>query len=411
MIVRRWLPALCCASLLSGCASLGAPPSCRIVAKPIVRKQPVAWHLFDVTVLSQIEQGLNPARVARKGLGIPQPAHNLVNGEVSEGSFFADRPIESLDADAIRRGPTRPDQHATPPFVITRLKQEGKTPGFFVRDASGGRFLFKLDLAGYPELVTGAEVVASKLLHALGYYVPSYEIVTVEPKDLALSADLAAAAQADLQRLLAGHAREGRVRVSASRFLDGEILGPFRFQRHRDCAELRALKLAYAWINNTDAKDHNTLLAWSGNAATGFLIDFGSSLGADASHGPKRPCQGWLNDVDLKELMLETLTLGLRDNGCDPQERPFSAAVGLFSPRFDPIRWKPYAPNLAFEEITQADARWMAKRIAAFSREQLVAAVDAGRYHDPEDSARIVEVLEARRQAIRDAYLNPEVTP
>ncbi len=47
----------------------------------------------------------------------------------------------------------------------------------------------------------------------------------------------------------------------------------------------------------------------------------------------------------------------------------------------------------------------MARRLAQCSREQLEAAVAAGHYTDPRDAGRIVEVLEARRRAILNAYL------
>jgi len=377
-----------------------------VATKPVLRTQSIAWHLFDTAVLSQIEQGLNLVRVVRKAAGVPPPSVNLTDGQVPDSSFFTNRDLEAFSPEAVRKGPTRPGEVAEPPFVITRLKTEGKTGGFFVTDAKGRRFLFKLDLAGFPELGTGAEVVTSKLLYALGYHVPSYEIVVVKVEDLQLSPELANDRQAELARLLTGRVHEGVVRVSASRIVEGEILGPFRFKRHRDCAELRALKLAYAWVNNIDAKDHNTLLVWRRDHGIGYLIDFGSSLGADAATGPKHPCAGWVNRVDLKEWTLAWLTLGLRKTGCDPRETPWSPAVGLLSPRLDPIRWKPYEPNLAFEEITKAEARWMAARLARFSRAQLHAAVAAGQYHDPRDAEHLVEVLEARRAAIVKAYLH-----
>ncbi len=344
-------------------------------------------------------------RVVRKALGRPRPSHDLHDGIVPDSSFFTNRDMTHVSPEAIRRGPTQAGQEAQPPFVMTRMKVEGKTAGFFVRDTKGDRYLFKLDFVGYPELLTGAEVVTSKLLYALGYSVPSYEIVNVTQEQLTLSPTLPPETKEQLARLVTSHGQGGVIRVSASRFLDGEIVGPFSFKAHRHCTELRALKLAYAWVNNTDAKDQNTLMVWTGHRAMGYLIDFGSSLGASASRGSKGPCQGWVNDVDLKDITLELLTLGLHTTGCDSKERPWSPAVGLFSPRLDPIRWKPYAPNVAFEEITKADARWIAERLALFSRAQLDAAVSAGQYARREDAQRLVDVLEARRQAILRAYL------
>lgn len=409
--MRRWrLTGTLGLCLVLGCASFAPQTTghpCLLTTKPVIRPPSIAWHLFDVTVLSQLEQELDLVRVVRKVVGRPRPADDRVNGQVADSSFFTNRDIAGLSADDIRRGPTRAEQTATPPFVITRLKAEGKTAGFFVRDAHGERFLFKLDVPEAPELVTGAEVVASKLLHALGYFVPSYEIVQVGPNQLSIGPGLAITPE-ELRVRLGTRLRHGRLRVSASRLVDGDILGPFSFKQHRHCAELRALKLAYAWVNNTDAKDHNTLMAWTGTHAIGYLIDFGTSLGGDPVRGAKGPCQGWVNDVDLKDWTVQILTLGLHPNGCDPHERPVSPAVGLFSPRLDPIRWKPYAPNLAFEELTNDDGRWMARRLAGFSRAQLEAAVGAGQYSDPTDAERIVEILEARRNAILDTYLPDE---
>jgi hypothetical protein len=195
------------------------------------------------------------------------------------------------------------------------------------------------------------------------------------------------------------------VRVSASRLLDGEIVGPARFRRFRDCAEARALKVVSAWVNNIDTKDHNTLLVWDGAKTTGYVIDFGTSLGADAGiGGPKSPCAGWTNIVDLSVLSTELLTLGMYRPPCEMHAQAFSPAVGLFSFRLDPRRWKPYAPNPAFEQMNDEDGRWIAGRIGRLSRAHLEAAVSAGQYSNPADAARILEVLEARRRSIIEQY-------
>jgi len=404
---------------LTGCAAWprqwGAQPCC-IEAKPVVRRQPIGWHLVDVTVVSQLKQALHLIRIGRKLAGVPVRSLNLADGRVADSAFFTNRDPAGLSPEQVRWGPTRPEDRAVAPFVITRSKVEGKTPGFFVTDSRGSRYLFKLDPIGAPELLSGAEVVTSKLLYVLGYHVPSYEVGLLAPEMLRLDpgATISAAGhrarpftEAELAALLAGRARDGLLRVAASKILEGEILGPARFKRFRDCAEIRALQLAYAWVNNIDAKDHNSLLVWNGRRTEGYLIDFGTSLGADAgAGGPKTPCAGWANTVDLKEAALEVSTLGLHRSGCDSADKPQSASVGLFSSRVDPSRWKPYAPNLAFEELNADDARWMAGRLARLSRAQIDAAVSAGQYSDPADAAYLVEMLEQRRQAIVQRYLD-----
>jgi len=389
--------ALAVAGLLAcGCAAPRGPAL--LTTRPAVKRQSIAAHLVGVSLLSP---ALDLARMGRQ----PSASSDLAGGEVPDSSFFTNRDIARLSPERVQAGPTQPGWRAQPPFTVTRIKEEGKTGGFVVRDAKGDRYLFKLDALGYPELVTGDEVVASKLLHAVGYYVPSYEIEQVRVADLHLDSSIDPEEYKEIEELVRERVTGGRVRVSASRYLEGEILGPFRFADYRRLAELRALRVLYAWLNNTDAKDHNTLMVWTGDRAVGYLIDFGTSLGGDAGRGAKRACRGWVYDVDLGNGLWELLTLGLHDNGCDPRARPHSPATGTFSARFDPRRWKPYAPNLAFEEMTEADAQWIAGKLARLSQAQVAAAVDAGRYTDPADAQYLVEMLEARRRTILDTYL------
>ena len=403
---------------LSGCATWPrewGTRACCIDTKPHITRQPIGWHLFDVTVVSQIKRAFQVVRIGRKLFGVPVRSLNLQNGEVTASAFLTGHDPAHLSPEEVRWGPTRPEDLARPPFTISKPKTEGKTPGFFVTDARGARYLLKLDPANAPELLSGAEVVTSKLLYALGYRVPSYEILQFDSKDLRIAPGVVAKeahgrshpfTSEELQALLEPRLRDGRVRVAASKILDGDILGPAPFKRFRDCAEIRALKVAYAWVNDIDTKDHNSLLVWDGKETVGYLIDFGTSLGADAGlAAPKRPCEGWQYVVDFKELSLELLTLGAHRSACDPKERPVDSQVGLFSRRVDPDRWKPYAPNLAFAEINRDDTRWIARRLARLSRAQIEAAVSAGQYSNPEDAAYLTETLDQRRLAIVDHYL------
>ena len=400
-----------CSAVISGCAawprSYGPRPCC-ITTKPVVRRQPIGWHLFDATVLTPIKQTFNLARQLRRLSGVPVPAFNIEEGVVSDSAFFTNRDPAHLSLDEVRWGPTRPDDLAQPPLVITKPKGEGKTPGFFVNDARGTTYLLKLDPIEAPELLSGAEVVTSKLLYALGYHVPSYEVLYLKPEELRIGPGVAIK-EAELQSLLQPRLTGGAVRVSASKFLEGEILGPASFKRFKDCADIRALKVAYAWVNDIDTKDHNSLLVWNGHETVGYLIDFGTALGADAGvAGPKDPCEGWVNTVDLHELTLKLVTLGSHREVCDTQARVFSPSVGLFSTHVDPDRWKPYVPNLAFSEMNEQDAKWIAARMARLSKEQIAAAVSAGQYSHPEDAAHLTDTLIQRRDAIVRHYREDE---
>jgi len=408
---RFRIVAAVCAILLSGCAawprSYGSRPCC-ITNKPIVTREPIWWHLFDVTVVTPVKQTFNLARQMRRLGGVPVKAWNMEDGEVSDSAFFTNRDPAHLSPDEVRWGPTRPDDLAQPPLVITKPKHEGKTPGFFVKDARGRTYLLKLDPLSAPELLSGAEVVTSKLLYALGYHVPSYEILRLAPDELRRDPQVPLT-EAALTTIIQPRLVEGKVRVSASKFLEGDILGPASFKRFKDCAEMRALKVVYAWVNNIDTKDHNSLLVWDGQQTRGYLIDFGTSLGADAGvGGPKDACEGWVNAVDLRELSLKVGTLGIYHEVCDVQTDVFSPGVGFFSSSVDPDRWKPYAPNLAFAEMNEQDAQWIAHRMARVSNEQIMAAVSAGQYSHSEDAAYLTNALIQRRDAIVRHYREDE---
>src|SRR5439155_22153256 len=61
--------------------------------------------------------------------------------------------------------------------------------GFQIKDAQGTRFAIKFDVPKYPELTTGAEVVATYLYWAAGYNVPDNVIVTFRREDLEIAPD------------------------------------------------------------------------------------------------------------------------------------------------------------------------------------------------------------------------------
>ena len=177
-------------------------------------------------------------------------------------------------------------------------------------------------------------------------------------------------------------------------------MAPFKFYGVEERREMRALKLGQGWINNLDCTDFNTLIAWhpQENLARYWLLDFSSALGA-SDHGPKRPKQGWEYTWDVFEQVTDLFTLGLDNEPYDRDAQPFSPTVGLFDDNYDPWRWKPLMPNMAFWEMTEADGRWLAEKIASFTPEQLRAAVAAGHYSRATDRDYLLQTL-LRRQAI-----------
>jgi hypothetical protein len=136
-----------------------------------------------------------------------------------------------------------------------------------------------------------------------------------------------------------------------------------------------------------------------------WILDFSSALGA-TDHGPKEPRQGWEHTWDVGQQLADLFTLGLPPRPYDEKAKPESPAVGLFDDNYDPWRWKPLMPNMAFADMTEADARWLAAKIAAFTPEQLRAAIAAGEYSHQRDRDYLLQML-LRRQAIIRRTLLP----
>jgi hypothetical protein len=77
------------------------------------------------------------------------------------------------------------------------------------------------------------------------------------------------------------------------------------------------------------------------------------------------------------------------------------AEVGHFeSELFDPPRWKPNYPNLAFEEMDDADAYWGAKIVTAFGDDLVRALAEAGDYSRAEVTDYVDAVFRERRDRI-----------
>lgn len=351
-------------------------------------------------------------------LGLPDaengPALNANTlGEVPRSSWFTPRELDSAQVAAgpdSRDGPSREG-----PWRVQSLKAGGNTAGLLIEDASGERFMLKFDPFAYPELTTGAEAVSTHLMYALGYHVPDNDVVFFRPDRLL--ADSARVDPNHLQEVIeeAFTYEKGRLRALASRFVEGEVMGPWRYYGtvaddgndifpHERRRELRGLRVAAAWLENIDTRLRNTLASWipSQDTTRGYvrhyLIDLGTTLGAGPRE-PLRPSGGHLRVYDLWNR--------LQRSPWDSVAPPPYRGLGSYEiEHFDPTTWKPNFPNPAFQRMDRADAFWVARRIASLDDADLRAAVAAGRYSDARTAEYLVRTLAARRDLIARTYLD-----
>src|SRR3954453_15021497 len=100
-------------------------------------------------------------------------------GGVPDSTWFTNRHASRrMSTDELRRGPGNedaPEQKGV--WRVTAAKSDGVTPGFTIEDSRGYRYLLKLDPPDFQELASGADMIGSKMLYALGYNTPENYIV------------------------------------------------------------------------------------------------------------------------------------------------------------------------------------------------------------------------------------------
>ncbi len=362
--------------------------------------------------------------------------------EVPDSAWFTNRILggHPTTAEDVARGPNTGDGPAPGTWLVSSGKSDGITPGFTIIDSAGARWFIKFDPRDWREMMSGAEVTATKLFHTLGYHVPENHVTRLTRSMLQIGERSTITASDggqrhltdhDIDRLLRMGAQEsdGSYRVVASKALEGRPVGPFLYEGarsddpndivpHEHRRELRAVRVFAAWTNHVDSKAINsldTLVSQDGRTIVRHhLIDFGSTLGS-ASIKPREYDEGHHYIFDPRETLKGMLGFGFYIPSFHFIEYPDIRSAGYFSAGgFDPPAWKPRVPNPAFRRARPDDTFWAARRVMAFTDEMIRAAVRTGGYSDPAAEKHVADTLIARRDAIGRAWLtdvNPIVDP
>lgn len=373
------------------------------------------------------------------------PAMNANSlGEVPDSSWFTNRiGVRDMSLEEIVRGPnTTSGPDVSAPLTIIAGKSGGITPGFTIQDARGDIYFVKVDPKRHPNLSTAPDVIVSKFFHAFGYGVPENYIAYLSPSQLRIGPKARVKVRGRktpmrpnyLKEVFAKAAAnaEGAIRVIASRALDGEPLGPFKFHGtrgddandvipHEHRRELRGYRVFCAWLNHDDSRSVNTLDMFVRTGERGWvrhhLIDFSSTLGSGSNAAreiaPQNPRAGHEYIIEFTPFLKTALSLGLWERPWRKIEYtyPLYAELGRFeSEHFEPQLWKPEYPNPAFERMRLDDAYWATKIVARFSDDMVRALVREGQYSDPEAERHLAQTLIVRRDKIVRYYfsqLNP----
>ena len=415
--------------LAGGCGTAPAPvrfvpgPVVTAVADTLPIPLPAEREFYRVT--HHIENfALRQARLHLDGRP-SRPALDVNRlGEVPASSWYRPR-LPGLTAADVGRGAggADPGPEAFFPWRILGMKHGGRNPGFVFADARGVRYICKFDKPGEPVVATAAGAVANRLLWALGYHVPDDRVVLFRRDQLRVAPGATykrhgsrrPLRERDIDALLARlpQARRGdHYRALVSRLLDGRPVGGFAYTGvrpddpndvipHERRRSLRALRVFGAWLNHVDLKEDNTLDLYVGEPGRGhlvhYLVDFDGCLGGywAARHEARI---GYAHDIDLEELALGIVTLGLRVRPYEDLPPPPHPELGLFlADPFDPGHWVPNYANDWLHACDPADAFWAGRMLARVTDDMIAAAVAAGRYEDPRAAELLQEILVKRR--------------
>lgn len=393
------------------------------IPEPERRKDSQYYDFFDATFFQQAKQAFDFPRHLRK-----KPAANVNSvDQVPDSSWFTNRNArQRMSVEEIKRGPSTtngPERQG--PWIVSR-KTAGITPGFRIKDGRGERYIIKFDPPDYPEMTSGAEVVATKLYYACGYNTPENYVVRFRPEILQIAPDATIVDWRGTERRMTAKdlhdvlskvpgLPDGTVRALASKWLSGENEGPFRYYGlrqddpndwipHDHRRELRGLRVIASWLNDNDIRERNTLDMYvtqhGRRFLRHFLIDFGSALGSETLF-PNTDRVGFEYILDAGEISKALLSLGVYNRPWGHRRKVLYKSIGYIeSEMFHPGRWKPNYPIIAFENMTVADGYWAAKIVMSFTDEQIRAAVDTAEYSDPAAADYLSRILMERRDKI-----------
>jgi hypothetical protein len=388
---------------------------------------------FKGQFIERAKENLDAFRWARRAAGQPKQASNVnALDEVPDSSWYTNRHhIRHMSAAELKRGPNTGNAPDFTSVTVTKAKTSGVTPGLMVKDATGESYLIKFDNVNYPNLQSGAEVISTKILYALGYSVPENYIAYIHPDNLKISEGVEITdtktgksrplTLEDINQMLWRVARtsDGRCRVLASKVLKGKLKGPFPLVGfraddpndlipHEHRRELRALRVFASWINDWDFKETQTMDAYVEENGRKFLrhylLDFGSSLGA--GHNPTEYYHGREYGLDLKSVTKEIFSLGAYESANEKKARIISSEVGSFTADdFNPGSWKPLFPSVMFDNITDQDAFWATRLILSFTEDDLRSIIETAEYTGTLTNNYMLRTLLERRRMIASYWL------
>ncbi len=337
----------------------------------------------DVYVRRELVNGLDPRRV-------PHALDVNAIDEVPRSSWFQRPRDEHAPLRDYRRdGPPRP-----PIRFLDDPASSGTPEAVVISDARGLRYELQPDLKDRPKMRTAAAVIASRLLHAIGYRTPEVYILTLNTGE----------------------------RMAATRWPNGEDLGPTPIVStrgddpndaidHLDRRTLRALHVVCGWLAIKRLRPRMLRDVYVGSSPKGYvehqLVGLDGALGVDDYIDAVK----WANDPDRQDsnFFLRVFSMGLSPKAPSIMPQTRWPSVGLITERLLPAEHDTSPPFEPFDRMSASDVYWATKRIAAIPHASIARAIMAARIKAKPQNW-LLQVLHMRRAAVI-AYGYDRVTP
>ena len=389
---------------------------------PAVHPFPQKLYFFDAVLYDRIDNLM--------AIDEPRRAMNENSlGEVPDSTWFTNRiGIRDISVDEMRLGPNQyesPDM--TQKLLVIQSKVGGGSAGFVIEDARGDRYIIKFDEPHAPITESATDVAVQRLLWACGYNVPENSIIYFTRDNLQLSSDATVKdtfgnkrrmTELDIDKQLARSYRapDGTYRALASKFLPGIPVGGYVQEGvrpddpndripHEHRRDIRGLYILFGWLQQTDAKEDNTLDMWvegdgGRHYVRHYLVDFGKSFGTSALI-VKRPGDGLAENLDFEYIFKSVPAFGLWRRPYEGTLVPGIQGLGMFDAKhFRPEIWKSHAPYRPFDYVDPLDSYWAAKIVMRFTPALIRTAIEQGRFEDPRAVDYLTEVMVARQRKV-----------
>lgn len=276
------------------------------------------------------------------------------------------------------------DHQPKPPFTFISEDHNGTNPKFDAHDADGTKWRVKLGSEARPE------VVASRLLWAVGYFVND-------------DYNLASSTVAGIQM------KRGRDLINNDQITDARFerrpggqkkAGIWRWKENpfKDTKEFNGLRVMMAVMNNWDLKDvNNAVYTDSKHDRNIFLVtDIGATFASNDEHVHHDTDKGNLASYEHSKFIIKknenTVSFGTPMMPAGLLLRQGPILVGEAARRM-PLDWIGH-------DIPIADARWIGGLLGQLSHKQLEDAFRAGNF--PQDQAdTFVRIVESRIAELR----------